>query len=441
MPPEARLQALFDFPRIGEDAHDWMCDLFPIPRSLTGPGVRATLDYLGDLLPGLERHRIASGESALDWSVPKEWRIRSATLTGPDGEVIANFDRHNLHVLGYSTGVDAELSLEDLQPHLYSLSDMPDAIPYITSYYKERWGFCLPHRVREALKPGTYRARIDAELIDGHLDYAELVLPGETTDEILLSTYICHPSMANNELSGPVVATAMARWLRGLPLKHTIRVLFVPETIGALVYLSRNLDRLKARLKAGFVLSCMGDERGFSMMPSRRGDTLADRAARLALDAVAGEGGWKGYSFLQRGSDERQYCSPGADLPVASVMRSKYAEYPEYHTSADDLDLVTPDGLQGGFQALATAIACIEANACWRTTTVGEPQLGKRGLYPTISTRESAAQTRAMTNVLAYADGQTDFIDLCRAINAKPTDVASILARLLPHGLVEITPG
>ena len=266
----------------GEAMHRFCRELFPVCRSLTGPGTRQTLRRIGELVPGLDLHDVPSGTQAFDWTVPEEWTIRSARLIGPDGETVVDFDDHNLHVLGYSEPVDREIGLEELQGpplHLHSLPDQPDAIPYVTSYYKRRWGFCLPHRQREQLKPGTYRAVIDSTLEPGRLTYGEAVLPGENEQEIFLSTYVCHPSMANNELSGPAVTTWLARWLASARRAATpTGWCSFPETIGSIIYLSRNLEQLKERVIAGYNITCVGDERTYSFLPSRAGDTLADRA-------------------------------------------------------------------------------------------------------------------------------------------------------------------
>jgi aminopeptidase-like protein len=425
---------------IGVEMHGWAKDLFPICRSLTGNGVRETLAYLGRIVPGLTVHEVPSGTRAFDWTVPDEWNIRGAYIEDENGNRVVDFARNNLHVVGYSTPVDEWMTLAELQPYLHSIPDQPGAIPYITSYYVRRWGFCLPHAQRESLAEGRYHVVIDSTLEPGSLTYGEIRIPGREEKEILLSTYICHPSMANNELSGPVVTTALARWVSSLGNRRfSYRIVFVPETIGAIVYISRHLDELREKVAAGYVVTCIGDDRAYSLLHSRAGDTLADRAAKLVLKKHAPD--FVEYSYLDRGSDERQYCSPGVDLPVASIMRTRYNSYPEYHTSLDDLTLVTPRGLEGGFDAIRKTIELIEHNHTYQATTLCEPQLGKRGLYPTLSTRGAGYAVRDMTNVLAYADGTRDLIDLADHIGISADEAVENGTKLVSAGLLKAVDG
>ena len=415
--------------------HDWAKDLFPICRSITGPGARETLKYIQGIIPDLIIHSVSSGTRAFDWTVPDEWTINDAFIADESGQRIVDFQKHNLHIMGYSEPVDKWLTLDELDPHLFSLPDQPNAIPYITSYYERRWGFCLTHNQRKALKRGRFHAVVDSYLSPGVLNYGELVLKGKTKQEVFLSTYICHPSMANNELSGPVVTMALAQWLATLKNRlYTYRIIFIPETIGSIVYLSRNLDYLKKYVIAGFNISCIGDDRFYSYLPSRVGNTLSDSAALHVLKHIDPE--FKHYTWLDRGSDERQYCAPGVDLPIATIMRSKYGEYPEYHTSLDDLSLVTPTGLEGGYTALKKAIEIIENNFYPKTTVLGEPQLGKRGLYPTVSTKTSGKQVRSMMNLISYCDGQNSLLKIAEFLDEPFWKLLQIVQKLVDSGLL-----
>jgi aminopeptidase-like protein len=418
---------------IGEEIYRWAADLFPICRSITGDGVRQTLAYLKDIVPELTVHEVPTGTQAFDWIVPNEWNIRDAYILDEAGNKVVNFKKNNLHVVSYSTPVDEELSLDELQAHLHSIPERPDAIPYVTSYYDERWGFCLADNIRKSLKPGTYRAVIDSTLAPGSLTYGEIVLPGREDNEVLLSTYTCHPSLANNEISGPVVTTALARWLSELPdRRHTYRIVFGPETIGAIVYISRNLDHLKKHVITAFNVSCVGDDRAYSFLESRTGDTLADRTARHVLGHLAPD--FVRYSFLDRASNERQYCAPGVDIPMVSVMRTRYGDYPEYHTSDDDLGVISPEGLGGSFNLLKHCLLCLERNETLRPTVLCEPQLGKRGLISNLGygTKKMDARRRYFSHLLGYCNGEIDFLEVADILGEPMwnlVDAADILKR------------
>lgn len=422
---------------VGKKMHELATLLFPINRSITGKGVRETLKILQTHIPELKIFEVESGKKVFDWTIPNEWNIEEGLLINPYGEIIANFDDNNLHVVGYSEPVDIELDLEELQKHLFSLPNQPEAIPYVTSYYNKFWGFCISHNKREKLISGKYRVKIKSTIKHGSLTYGEVILPGESSEEVFLSTYVCHPSMANNELSGPVVTTFLVKWLTEIKRKYTYRIIFIPETIGSITYLSQNLDIMKKNIIAGFNISCVGDNRVYSYLPTRKGDTLSDRTIQHVLKYIDPD--FIKYSWLERGSDERQYNSPGIDLPVASLLRSKYGTYPEYHTSLDDLSIISSEGLSGSYEALKQSINIIEKNHIYKTKVLGEPQLGKRNLYSNISKVNSSFESRSIVNFLTYCDGSNDLLSIADLINVPFLKVEEITNKLLEFNLIEKT--
>jgi aminopeptidase-like protein len=331
------------------------------------------------------------------------------------------------------------MSLSELKKNLYSLENQPNAIPYVTSYYKEHWGFCISQNELDSLEDGEYQVVIDTELFDGHLSYGEYVLAGSSDKEIFFSTYICHPSMANNELSGPVVLTFLAKWLAANFNNHfTYRIIFIPETIGSIAYLSKNLDHLKSKVIAGFNISCIGDNRCYSYLPSKNGETISDSVAKHVLKHIYPN--YKSYQWSDRGSDERQYCSPGVDLPIASLMRTKYGEYDEYHTSLDDLEsVVTPDGLGGGYYMLQKVIKAIEMNIFPKVTVLCEPQLGRRGLYPNLSIKDGNQNISLMMDVISWSDGKKSLLEISELCGEPVWEVYSIVEILLNHKLIHLS--
>lgn len=438
-PGRKQMYGIEDSMKIGQELYDLCGRMFPYCRSITGDGVRQTLADLQEVVPEITTHEVPTGTPAFDWTVPREWRIRDAWIKNSRGEKILDFKETNLRVMGYSLPLDAEMSLAELKKIIYTQPDQPDVIPYVTSYYKERSGFCMTQQEKDALPEDTYHAYIDSELFDGSLTYGELILPGETDDEILLSTYVCHPSMANNELSGPAVSVYLAKWLKSLPhRRYTYRFVYIPETIGSITYLSQDdhLAYMKAHVKAGFNLSCVGDDRTYTYVESRYGDTLADRVARNVLHFHYPQ--YEHRTFLQRGSDERQYNAPGVDLPVCAICRSKYGEYPEYHTSKDDMGLISPSGLQGAYEVYQKCIEALEANQTYQVQCYCEPQLGKRGLYPTISQKGSYDAVKAMTDFIAYADGRNDLIAISDRIGVPVGKLSLIAKKLVVTGLMRV---
>ena len=419
----------------GKKIYDLAGKLFPICRSITGNGFRSSLEIICGIVPEIQVFEVPSGTEVFDWTVPKEWNIRGGWIRSLQGETVIDFKDCNLHVLGYSVPIHKTVSRDELLEHVYTQPEQPDWIPYVTSYYKERWGFCMSENQKQSLTDAVYEVFIDSSLEAGSLTYGELILPGETEDEIFFSTYLCHPSMANNELSGPCVQTALIQYLKSLShRRYTYRFVFIPETIGSITYLSRNLQSMQQHMKAGFVLSCVGDERTYSYVSTKYEDTLADRVLDNVLKFHYPE--YIRFSFMKRASDERQYGSAGVDLPVCAFCRSKYHEYPEYHTSADNMDLISPEGLQGSYDVMVKVINALENNYFYQMKCKCEPQLGKRGLYPTISQKGTYEAVRAMQHFIAYADGRNDMIGISNILNIPVDQLIPIKNKLLEHHLL-----
>ena len=423
---------------IGHKIHEFAKQLWPINRSITGKGVRETLKLIKQHLPQLKIDSVPSGSNVFDWTVPKEWSVKEAYIITPSGEKICDFSKNNLHLVGYSIPFEDEVSFDELKKNLYTLPDQPNAIPYITSYYKERWGFCLSQEQFDTLENGNYKVVIKSILFDGELNYGELLIKGKSDKEIFLSTYICHPSMANNELSGPTVVTFLAKWLQEInETNFSYRIIFIPETIGSISYLSKNYKDMKNKIFAGFNVSCVGDDKAYSYLPSRNGKTISDKIAMHVLKWI--DPNFIKYSWLERGSDERQYCAPGIDLPIASILRTKYGGYPEYHTSLDNLEnIVTPKGLEGGYWAIRKAIEAIERNKKYKVTVLCEPQMGNRGLYPTLSTKDRNIEVELMMNFISFCDGQTSLLEIAESLNVPIWELYKLVDKLESHSLIGV---
>ena len=422
---------------IGTEIYQLARELWPINRSITGNGVRETLKRISKEIPSLGIKSAPSGTQVFDWTVPQEWNVKQAYIITPNGKKICDFSKNNLHLVGYSVPFEGKISLDELKKHLHTLPEQPNAIPYITSYYKKRWGFCITQDQFDALENGSYKVVIDSALFDGELNYGELLIKGKSDKEIFLSTYICHPSMANNELSGPTVVTFLAKWLKEISeTNYSYRIIFIPETIGSITYLSRNYKDMKSKVFAGFNVTCVGDDRAYSYVPSRNGQTISDLIAKHVLKWTDKK--FIKYSWLDRGSDERQYCAPGIDLPVASMLRTKYGKYPEYHTSLDDLEnVVNPKGLNGGYWAIRKAIEAIEKNKKYKVTVLCEPQMGKRGLYPTLSKKKNTdEEVKLMMNFISLCDGQSSLLEIAENLNVPIWNLYEIVKKLESHNLI-----
>lgn len=423
-------------------------ELFPIMRSITGPGIEQSIDIISRTIP-LETTKVPTGTKVFDWTVPPEWHYQSARLTGPGGEIICDAANLNLHVVNYSEPVDLKLSLEDLQPHLYSIPELPAAVPYVTSYYKRRWGFCIAHEQREKLKPGTYHARIDTEFKDGGVLFAQAMLPGESKHEILLSSYLCHPSLANNELSGPLVLLGLynriKNWRRR---RYSYRFLLNPETIGSLCFLHEHHRELKESLVSGIILTCLGGPApDLLYKASRKGNTLIDRVIDYPDKKTLLPVRQTPFSPLG-GSDERQFCSPGFNLPVGQLSRTTYGQYDGYHNSLDNKEFMGIDNLVGSITTIEQILNYIEI--CGNPVNLspfGEPQLGKRNLYPQLNSNETMKmstdnyvdkriQLNRILTMLNMADGNRSLIDIAEACQCTVDDLLPVLHMLEDSELI-----
>jgi aminopeptidase-like protein len=426
--PEALAEA-------GTRLHAFAERAYPICRSITGDGFRRTLAIIRERVP-LEVHEVPSGTQALDWTVPPEWNIREAWIADPAGRRVVDFAAGNLHVVSYSVPVRKRMTLGELRPHLHSLPDRPTLVPYRTSYYERTWGFCLAHDVLESLADGEYEVCIDSTLAPGSLTYGELLIPGEREDEVLISCHSCHPSLANDNLSGMAIAALLAESLAGRRLRYSYRFLFIPGTIGSIVWLARNEARVP-RIRHGLVLTCLGDPGTTTYKRSRRGRSEIDRAVELVLRHSAA--GYTVQDFFPYGYDERQYCSPGFDLAVGCLMRTPHGRFPEYHTSADNLSFIRPAALADSFAKLVGALRVLEENRSFRNLhPKGEPQLGRRGLYQAIGgLPERSGREMAMLWVLNLSDGSHTLLDIAEQ-SGLPFGLVSETATLLEsHSLLE----
>ena len=422
---------------VGQELHRFAAQLYPICRSITGDGIRRTLALIQTRIP-LQTTEVPTGTQIFDWYVPKEWNIRDAYIKGPDGKRVVDFRQHNLHILNYSTPVHATMSLEEMKPHLFTLHENPDWIPYRTSYYKENWGFCLSHNQMLGLKDGNYEVCIDSTLEDGHMIYGECYVPGRSKEEVLISCHACHPSLANDNLSGLTVATFLGRFLAGRDLRYSYRFLFLPGTIGAIAWLSKNRETA-SRIHHGLVLTCIGDSGGFHYKNSRQGAADIDRAAAHVLRHSGDLSGI--LEFSPDGYDERQYCSPGFNLPVGCLMRSVWGKFPEYHTSADNLDFIRPHQLAKSLRVCAAILDVLENNRRYRNLNpFCEPQLGRRNLYQSVGGYALGMEISARLWVLNLSDGEHTLLDIAERSGLPFSAINDATEALVQNKLLGIIP-
>ena len=416
----------------------WAKDLFPICRSITGQGLRETLNYFKKINPCFKKVSFKSGTKVFDWVIPDEWVIKDAYILNKKGQKIVDFKKNNLHVINYSSPINKVIKTKNLFKNIYTDKSNKNAIPYITSYYKKNWGFCMSENHKNKMKEKQYKILIDSKFKKGSLDLLHALIPGKYKKEIFISSYVCHPSMANNELSGPVLANAILKYIKNnfKNLKYSYRFVLLPETIGSIAYLSKFYKSLKKNVICGFNLSCVGDDLSYSHIKSRNSMSLADSAITASL---IGRKNVKTYSFLERGSDERQYCSPGIDLPVCGFCRSKYGTYKEYHTSLDNLNFISEKGFTGSFDVIKNIVDSFENGLFPKTQVKCEPFLTKYGLYPEISRKENYndQESRLRSNLIAYSDGKTSIFDISIKIKEKLSDINKELKKLKSKNIIK----
>jgi aminopeptidase-like protein len=428
----------FDANAEGAAIHELVSSLYPICRSITGSGLRESLRLLQRTVP-MSLQEVQSGSRVFDWVVPNEWNIRDAYIMDADGRRVVDFHKSNLHVVGYSIPVRRTMPLSELRPHLHTLPDAPDWIPYRTTYYNENWGFCMRHRDLESLRDGAYEVCIDSTLAPGHLTYGEFRIQGATDDEVLISCHSCHPSLCNDNLSGMSVATRLAHHLAALPLRYSYRFLWIPGTVGAITWLATH-EEVLPRIKHGLVLSCVGDPGRFTYKQSRRGQAEIDRIVVQVLKDSGADFAVTG--FTPTGYDERQYCSPGINLPVGCFMRTPNGQYPQYHTSADDLTLVTKAALAGSLRQLLGVIDALEANRRFvNLNPKCEPQLGRRGLYRAMGGTSNSRLEEAILWVLSFSDGAHSLLDIAERSNVDFRNLRKAADLLLASNLLAETIG
>ncbi len=423
---------------IGKLMYDLMGELFPICRSITGNGVRQTLEIIKKHIP-LDIHEVSTGTQVFDWTIPKEWNIDDAYVVSPSGEKIIDFKKSNLHILNYSIPIKGKIKLDKLKEHLFTLPDQPDLIPYRTSYYTENWGFCLKHNDFLKLEEGEYDVFIDSTLTEGSLTYGEFYIKGSLDEEILISCYVCHPSMCNDSLSGVVLATFLAKHLSSLKNRYSFRFLFIPETIGAITWLSKNTEKTQF-IKHGLVITCAGDSGNLTYKKSRKGDAEIDRVAKKVL--TDSKSSFQILDFFPTGSDERQFCSPGFNLPVGSLVRSLYLKFPEYHTSGDNLSFVNAKSLMDSYEKYMEIIFVLEHNGKYiNKKPMCEPQLGKYDLYNLVGGDKNSNR---LTNqfvllwILNMSDGTNDLLDISEKSGYMFREIIHGVENLQKVGLIEL---